>query len=216
VEVKAPQLNSMKPLSVIAPQGILHKQWFASIGLIANGYTCGGAEIRGGIKPLYGVVNFGFLDQDRYRLGYGLGTAASLSDKLSVNLIYNYGSIHGQNEITLKTETEHFVVERNYNVKMHHNQLKVMIQYDIHPRFYVNLGTSFNLLTTNYQLQNVYESASMISPFTPGGMLKASGSNFTYNESHPFSPVKPVQQSFQTNRAWASWEVGVFYRINFQ
>ena len=112
VEVKAPQLIPLKPLEIITPKGIMHKQWFVAGGMIANGYTNGGAEIRAGLKPLYGVINFGLLNKGRYRMGYGLGTAASVTDKVSVNLIYNFGKILGPNNIAMIRENSHFVSEK--------------------------------------------------------------------------------------------------------
>ena len=215
LEVKTPPLTPLKPVEIIAPKGIMHKQWFVSGGIIANSYTNGGAEIRGGIKPLYGVINFGLLNQGRYRIGYGIGTAASMTDKLSVNLIYNFGQIMGQNEIALIRENSHFVSEKNYSVNMKHNQMKLMLQYDIHPRFYLNAGASFNLLKTNYQLQNVFHSINIVSSYSdtqPG--YGVAGSNI-YTVERVISPMRSPINSFQTSRAWVSWEVGLFYRVNF-
>ncbi len=215
VEIKTPQLTPLKPTEIISPKGIMHKQWFVSGGMIANGYTNGGAEIRGGLKPLYAVINFGFLNQDRYRMGYGLGTAASMSDKLSVNLIYNFGQILGPSDIAMIRENNHFVSGKSYSVNMKHNQMKFMLQYDIHPRFHVNAGASFNLLKTNYQLQNVFHSINIVSSSTetrPG--YGVSGSNI-YAVEGVISPLGSPINTFQTTRAWVSWEVGLFYRVNF-
>jgi hypothetical protein len=215
LEVKTPQLTPLKPLEVIAPKGLMHKQWFVSGGMIANGYTSGGAEIRGGLKPLYGVINFGLLNQGRYRMGYGLGTTASMTDKLSVNLIYNFGQILGRNEIALIRQNSHFVSEKNYSVNMKHSQMKLMLQYDIHPRFFINAGASFNLLKTNYQLQNVFHSISIVSSYAETEPIYGvSGSN-VYTVERVISPTRSPLSSFQTTRAWVSWEVGMFYRVDF-
>ncbi len=142
VEIKTPELTPLKPLEIIAPKTLLYKQGFASAGLVANGYTNGGAELRGGIKPLYALVNFGFVDKGRYRVGYGLGTAAFVSDKFSFNLIYNFGNVLGRNDVVFIKENNHFLMEKNYTVRMKHNQLKLMLQYDFHPRFYASAGAS--------------------------------------------------------------------------
>ncbi len=113
-------------------------------------------------------------------------------------------------------ENAHFMSERNYSVTMKHNQMKLMFQYDIHPRIYLNAGASFNLLKANYQLQSMFHSMNIIysDTGTPEfGVSSASTNIYTVNKV--ISPIRPVENSFQTTRMWVSWELGVFYRINF-
>lgn len=218
IEIKSPELTPLKPLAIIQPEGITHNQWFVSAGLVTNDYAIAGTEIRGGLKPLFAVVNFNLLDQNRYRIGYGIGTGASLFDKVSVNLIYNYGSVHGPNEVALIKENNQFSLEKNYTVSMKHNQLKLMVQYDIHPNFYLTGGASFNLLKTNYQLQSVFHSINIISPYKESGSLVNSigYGGATFQGEVLAAPLRPLRSDFQTTHTWVGWEFGAFYRINFK
>jgi hypothetical protein len=216
VSVRIHQLTPMKPLELIAPKGLIQKHGFASIGLISNEYALGGMEMRGGLKQLFGVVNFGMVEDDRYRVGFGGGVATVLTSKLSVNVIYNHAGIYGNNDIRVVKELDHFISEKNYHITMNHNQLKVLLQYDIHPKLYVNAGASFNLLNTNYKWQKTFqlpaENSSYMKPVNGfGGVTSIS------EETHSFTPLAPpsLNASYQTTRTWIGWELGIFYRINF-
>jgi len=108
---------------------------------------------------------------------------------------------------------------------MKHNQIKLMLQYDIHPRFFINAGASFNLLKTNYPLQSVFHSMDIVSSYPEsqvrGGSYPSTGPGFgvsgtnIYTIEKVISPMRSAENSFQTTRTWISWEVGLFYRVNF-
>jgi hypothetical protein len=194
LEIKPSRLNP-PPLNLITSGNDEPKKWFASAGLVTNNYTSGSIEFRGGQKPLYGVFNVGLLNYGRYRFGYGLGTSMRLSDALSINPIYNYALIR-TNFIPTGTESSYLL----NRVTAKYSQVKVVLEYTIHPRFHVNAGTSVNLLHNYHELQ--------------------SGRHFdstVYNSrgNYVLAPVSPQGNTNQTKRIWFGWEVGFFYYMNF-
>jgi len=224
IEVKPSRTAALQPLTLITPTNIIHKKWFASAGLTVNNYSNGGIELRGGLKPLYGVVNLGLLNYGRYRLGYGLGTSARITDALSLNVIYNYAQMKSTE--TRWKHLDNLILEKNYNITMKHNQLKLMLQYDLHPRFSINAGASVNLLNTTHQLKsvlfeskNVSTSISSSSGSEPTYLNSASGSPSFIQQVIPrgpvVAPVLPLEGTYQSNRTWVGWEIGFFYRMNF-
>lgn len=184
-----------------------NRGWFASVGTAVSDHSTA-AEIQGGLRYLFGVV------QPRYSVerglygAYGVGNSFTLMRNFSFNTIYmisgtrESGTIYPFNPLG-KTGPEFQVTNT-----MRHHQVKLAIQYAVSPNFSVRLGPVLNYKT-------------FITEIVPirGDYYGYYEGTFIYRQPNtPDIIYRNGQfdtQSISRFETWVGWEGAVSYRINF-
>jgi hypothetical protein len=209
------------PLKISRPFDLYRSRWFASLGLFANDFTYGGVELRAGLKPLYGVINTGLINNGLVRVGYGAGTAVNLSKRVTLNAIFTHATMHKMVNETFESPSGRRILEKAYLVQYRQNQVKLMAQYNTSSRFSIQAGVSFNQLKTSYAIEKILIEAPSLTDLPGAG--QAGDTQFIQAHYSP-APVNiasgPLHQSFlrrkqETTGYWVGWEIGLYYRINF-
>lgn len=132
----------------------INRQGFVSLGLFANDFTYSGLELHAGITPFYGVINASIVNNNLYRIGYGVGSTFTLKNRWDMNIIYTFAQLEKDKDLIVSSKHFYTVYKDAIKLKSIQHQIKIMAQYNLSPRLAVQFGPSFNLLSTRYRFKN--------------------------------------------------------------
>lgn len=134
------------PLTITNPRS--KRKLTASISLIGNEYA-GGLELNIGLPYVYGVLNSGLISGGYLRNGFGLGTSIPVKPKVSLNPVYTFARLKGE-EDNIVNDRINLVIRNGVKLVGNHHQMKFLFHIQAFRRIAFQVGPTVNLLKTTY------------------------------------------------------------------